>query len=171
MTVTFTNTGESIMSVTIDTTSKIRHDGLEWVATGEFRPAEYGEAYLNASSCYSLVICKKNRMSQSRPIFRPHTENLTEEVLQRFENGNLDPYVKSGYMTMDSDGTFFWHKNKPNYHDSCGKWYSKAESCEIAETNWYKHKEPAIYLRDEDYPELLEQEIKYIDASQMCFKI
>jgi hypothetical protein len=171
------------MSVTIDTSEKIWQKGIYWEPTGEFRPPEKDEAYLNANR-YELQFCKKTAMSQSRPIFKPYTENLVQKLLERFKNGNVLPFVKSGYITMnsrESDILFYWHKNKPKYHESCGQWDSSGRKNEV-ETNYQSqnYRQPTLsywkittylYKNDDNEPFISLEESRHVDASQMCFKV
>jgi len=154
--------------IIVQQNSVINYQGIRYKATGEYRQPRSKEVYLKGGGGLNTA---KYNMYESRLIYEPDVSTLTNEVIERFEKGTLKSFIRSGYITMDSDGSFFWHKNKPKYHDPCGEWDSSGDKCELPQNNLWRHYEPAIYKIDEDRPTLSMYELKYIDASQMCFKV
>ena len=158
--------------ITVQQNSVIHYEGIRYKATGEYRQPRSKEVYLKGSGGLNTAKCN---MRTLRLIYEPDVSNLTNEVIERFEKGILKSFVRSGYITMDSDGRFLWHKNKPKYHDPCGEWDSSGDKCKLPQSNRWRHYEPPIYERDydSDYdePTVSMYELKYIDASQMCFKV
>ena len=165
--------------IIVQQNSVINYQGIRYKATGEYRQPRSKEVYLKGNGGLNAA---KHNMYESRLIYEPDVSTLTNEVIERFEKGTLKSFVRSGYITMDSDGSFFWHKNKPQYHkdgnflldrynkDPCGAWDSSGDKCYLPQRNVWRHYEPAIY-KDEDMPTLSMYELKYIDASEMCFKV